>query len=125
MLSHSSQTDEIQQNVEDSLEDLRSMGLISVDGLSSFQVTQLGGAIVASSFDPEDGIFIHNELKRALQAFVMDGEMHVLYNFTPVHDLDGILIDWRAFCTEIEGLDDSGLRTMSLLGLKPSIVNKM
>jgi DNA polymerase theta len=125
MLSYSADADSIQRNVRDSLADLQSMGFITVDSFSNYQATQLGKAIVASAFDPEDGVFIHKELKLTLQAFVMDGDMHVLYNFTPVYDLGGTSVNWRVFWNEMEQLDDSSLRVMSFLGVKPTVVNKM
>jgi replicative superfamily II helicase len=125
MLSHSADAESVRENVHASLEDLQSMGFIEVDGFSNYQATRLGKAIVASAFDPEDGVFIHNEMKKALQAFVMDGEMHVLYNFTPVYDLGGTQINWRVFYNEMEQLDDSGMRALTSVGLKPTQVEMM
>ncbi|KAK4239813.1 P-loop containing nucleoside triphosphate hydrolase protein [Achaetomium macrosporum] len=125
MLAYSAEPGSIKENVEASIADLQKMEFITVDDYGSFQVTQLGKAIVASSLDPEDGIFIHNEFKNALRAFVMDGEMHVLYNFTPVHDLGGVMVNWRVFWNEMQQLDDSSLRVMNFLGLKPVIINNM
>jgi DNA polymerase theta len=125
MLAYSAEPDSIQENVEASIADLQKMEFITVDGYGSFQATLLGKAIVASSLDPEDGIFIHNELKKALQAFVMDGDMHVLYNFTPVHDLGSVMVNWKVFWNEMQQLDDSGLRVMHFLGLKPAVVDNM
>lgn len=124
MLSHSADVECIRSNVDASLEDLQSMGFISLQG-ANFEATTLGQGIVASSFDPEDGVFIYNELKNALQAFVMDGEMHVLYSFTPVHDLVAVSINWRVFWNEMESLDHSGLRTLRIIGLKPNLINSM
>lgn len=89
-----------------------------------FTATQLGRAIVASAIDPDDGVFVHNELGRALQAFVMDGEMHVLYTFTPVQEF-GVMVNWQVFRNEMEGLDESGLRVLRLLGIKPTTILKL
>lgn len=114
----------IQEHVESSLENLLEIGFIQRDNFGSYTGTQLGKAIVASSLEPEDGAFVYREMQRALQAFVMDGEMHILYTFTPVQELANS-IDWRIFRSEMEALDDSGLRTMELLGLKPFVVNRM
>jgi DNA polymerase theta len=125
MLAYSADPSSIQEIVEASLNDLQKMEFITVDDYGGFHATRLGKAIVASSLDPEDGTFIHNELQKALQAFVMDGEMHVLYNFTPVNDLGGVTINWRVFWNEMQQLDDSSLRVMSFLGLKPVTVNRM
>ena len=125
MLAYSAEPDSIQENVEASIADLQSMKFITVDDDGSFDATLLGKAIVASSLDPDDGIFIHSELKKALEAFVMDGDMHVLYNFTPVNDLGGVMVNWKAFWNEMQQLDSSGLRVMLFLGLKPTVVDNM
>lgn len=110
--------------VEASLTDLHVRGFITIGAFSNFEATQLGKAIVTSSLDPEDGVFIHKELKRALQAFVMDGELHILYTFTPVQEMS-ININWKVFANEMESLDESGLRVLGLLGLKPTEINRM
>lgn len=124
LLHYSIDADIVRENVESSLTDLQNLGFIHIDQHSNFQATQLGRAIVTSSLDPEDGVFIHNELKRALQAFVMDGELHILYTFTPVHDMN-VTINWRVFANEMEGLDESGIRVLGFLGLKPTEINRM
>ncbi|CAN8099124.1 unnamed protein product [Discula destructiva] len=114
----------VNETIEASLTDLQSRGFISIGPFSTFEATQLGKAIVTSALDPEDGVFIHNELKRALQAFVMDGELHMLYTFTPVQEMS-VNINWKVFANEMENLDDSGLRVLGFLGLKPTEINRM
>lgn len=114
----------IRDHVESSLEDLLKMGFIQCDSFDSYVATQLGNAVVASSLEPEDGAFVHREMQRALKAFVMDGEMHILYTFTPVQDLS-MSINWQVFRSAMEALDDSGLRVMTFLGLRPAVVNRM
>jgi replicative superfamily II helicase len=109
--------------VESTLKELEDTNLITREDWD-LQATPLGVAIVASSLTPEDGVFIHKELKRALEAFVMDGEMHALYAFTPVHATQGS-INWKIFRSEMEVFDDSNIRAMRLVGLKPSLINKM
>jgi DNA polymerase theta len=54
-------------NVDAGLAELQRMGFISADGFNNFQPTRLGLAVVASCVDPDDGLFIHDELKRALR----------------------------------------------------------
>ncbi|KAI0508367.1 P-loop containing nucleoside triphosphate hydrolase protein [Xylaria bambusicola] len=124
LLNCSSESSVIQKHVESSLQDLLEMGFIESDDFDFYSATQLGKAVVASSLEPEDGAFIHRELQRSLQAFVMDGEMHILYTFTPVQELSAPL-NWQIFRSEMEALDDSGLRVMRFLGLKPTVVNRM
>ncbi|KAI0482823.1 P-loop containing nucleoside triphosphate hydrolase protein [Xylariaceae sp. FL0804] len=112
------------EHLESGLRELVEMGFIQHDIDDSYAATQLGKAVVASSLEPEDGAFVHREMRRALRAFVMDGEMHVLYTFTPVQDLS-VTINWQVFRAEMEALDDSGMRVMNFLGLKPTVINKM
>ncbi|RKL03015.1 hypothetical protein BFJ68_g11630 [Fusarium oxysporum] len=124
LLSHTHSAKFVNDCITSSLEEIESMGFVTSDSLSMFTATQLGRAIVASAIDPDDGVFVHNELGRALQAFVMDGEMHVLYTFTPVQEF-GVMVNWQVFRNEMEGLDESGLRVLRLLGIKPTTILKL
>jgi len=124
LLYHSSEAEAVWRDVEASLLDLQEMGFITIYDCSTYVATRLGGAIVASALDPEDGVFIHKELERALKAFVLDGEMHVLYTFTPVNTT-AVDINWKVFCNEMDNLDESGLRVLGFLGLKPTVVINM
>ncbi|KAF5259595.1 hypothetical protein FOXYS1_9784 [Fusarium oxysporum] len=124
LLSHTHSAKFVNDCITSSLEEIESMGFVTSDSLSMFTATQLGRAIVASAIDPDDGVFVHNELSRALQAFVMDGEMHVLYTFTPVQEF-GVMVNWQVFRNEMEGLDESGLRVLRLLGIKPTTILKL
>lgn len=124
LLFQSSDTQQVHENLKASLSDLQCRGFIALDNNSNLEATQLGQAIVTSSLDPEDGVFIHKELRKALQAFVMDGEMHILYTFTPVQNMS-VTINWKVFANEMEGLDESGLRVLGFLGLKPTEINRM
>lgn len=123
LLYRSTGVKRINEIVEASLSDLQTRGFITIDEFSNFEATGLGKAIVSSSLDPEDGVFIYKELKRALRAFVMDGEMHILYTFTPVHDMS-VTINWKVFANEMESLDESGMRVLGFLGLKPTEINR-
>ncbi|KAH6691620.1 DEAD/DEAH box helicase, partial [Plectosphaerella plurivora] len=114
----------LEQCVTRGLESLVAMKYVTVDAMENYAPTQLGKAIVASALDPDDGTFIHDELARALRAFVMDGDMHLLYTFTPVQDnMAGI--NWKIFRNEMEGLDDSGHRALGFLGVKPAVINRL
>lgn len=123
-LSYTHGVEFVHASLKSGLEELRDMGLVSCDSFSSFAPTQLGKAIVAAAIDPDDGVFIHKELMKTLRAFVMDGEMHILYVFTPVQDF-GITVNWQVFRNEVERLDESGLRVISFLGIKPTAVQKL
>ena len=111
--------------VEETIEDLRTTGMINVDAMGTYEATLLGQATVVSSLTPEDGSFVHRDFQRALRAFVMDGEMHIFYMFTPVQPLTLGDIKWPIFRREMEGLDESGLRVLGFAGVNPALVNRM
>ena len=110
--------------VSKSLEELIESGLITIDNFGSYEANLLSQATVASYLTPEDGIFIHSELRRALQAFVMDGDMHIFYTFTPLYNSQ-MDINWPIFRREMESLDESGLRVLEFVGVNPGFVNRM
>lgn len=124
LISYTHDREFVEGCLKSGLEEIRDLGLIVNDSYSSFAATQLGKAIVASSVDPYDGVFIHAELTKTLKAFVMDGEMHILYVFTPVQDF-GIIVNWQVFRNEMDALDESGLRVLGFLGIKPTTVLKL
>lgn len=124
LLRHTHGIDHVDKLLEASLTDIERLGFVTKDDHSSYDATQLGKAIVASAIDPDDGVFIHKELSRALRAFVMDGEMHILYTFTPVHEM-GVTVNWQVFRNEMERLDESGMRVLSFLGIKPTTILRL
>lgn len=115
----------LHEMVETTIQELIDTHLVTVDNTGSYEATLLGQAIVVSSLTPEDGIFVHEELQRALRAFVMDGEMHIFYMFTPVQSAGLADINWPLFRREMDGLDESGLRVLKFVGINPGFVNRM
>lgn len=111
--------------MDSTLEELVNEELLRLKDDGSYEPTQLGQAIVASAFSPEDGAFVYEELTRALQAFVMDGEMHVFYMFTPLQVALSTDIDWPTFRDQVDNLDESGVRALQFVGVNPGFVNAM
>lgn len=124
LLRHTRGIEYIDECLESSFQEIEDMGFITKDSFSNYAVTRLGKAIVASGVDPDDGIFIHKELSKALRAFVMDGDLHILYTFTPVQD-SGVPVNWQVFRNEMGQLDESGLRVLSFLGIKPTTIMRL
>jgi DNA polymerase theta len=124
LLYHTMNHAELAKMVESTLEDLDQTELINKDTNDIFQATSLGQTIVASSLSPEDGLFVHRYLRKALQAFAMDEEMHVLHSLTPVQAAQGN-IDWQKFLKEVENLDESNQRALAFVGLKMTELNRM
>jgi replicative superfamily II helicase len=111
--------------VGDAIQDLCVTNLIQATAFDSFEPTTPGQAIVAASLTPEDGIFVHDEMRRALESFVMDGEMHIFYLFTPVQTASLAEISWPIFRDQMEDLDESGMRALRCVGISPSLVNNL
>ncbi|EXJ64515.1 DNA polymerase theta subunit [Cladophialophora yegresii CBS 114405] len=117
---------QVLEMVEKAIDDLRAKQLIQGGQYDDcFEPTKVGMAVVASGLGPEDGVFVHSELRRALESFVMDGEMHIFYLFTPVQTAGLAEISWLTFRNQLEGLDDSGMRAMRLVGVDPAFVNRL
>lgn len=106
------------------LKDLLENKLIEQRQSFLYEATRLEQAVVASSLAPEDGLFVYKELRKSLKTFVLDGEMHALYTFTPVQVVQGN-INWQIFRKEVDMLDESNLRVLGFVGLKPLLINKM
>lgn len=102
---------------EETISELENSSQIFVGSDGSYEATLLSRATVGSCMTPEDGIFVHNELQRALRAFVMDGDMHIFYMFTPVNIWGIGDINWRIFRGEVERLDESGMRVLEFVGI--------
>ena len=111
--------------VQRALGELLENGFIILGSEGTYGATLLGQAVVTSSLTPDDGLFVYGEFQRAMQAFVMDGEMHIFYMFTPVHPTGLGDINWRIFRKEIEDLDESGLRVLQFCGISPAFINRM
>jgi replicative superfamily II helicase len=115
-------SDELEHMTASALRELHAAQLITASG-QCYEPTSLGRGTVLSGLSPEDSLFVHAELSRARSAFVLDGDMHVFYMFTPVSTIDTSIIDWGVFRQEIAALDDSGLRALAFCGVNPGFVN--
>ncbi|EPE35493.1 P-loop containing nucleoside triphosphate hydrolase [Glarea lozoyensis ATCC 20868] len=124
LLYQTSDRNELSATIRSTLDDLIETDLVSspMDGV--YEATLIGQAVVASLLAPEDGLFVHKELKRALEAFVLDGDMHAFYTFTPVQ-VTTSKVNWKIFLKEIDHLSESNLRVLTFLGLNPLTINKM
>ncbi len=125
LLYHTIHHGQLNDMVNSALQELLESELLVVDRFGGYEATLLSQATVASYLTPEDGIFLRGEFQKALKAFVMDGEMHIFYMFTPVTISGCADIDWVVFRREIENLDDSGLRVLNFVGINPAFVNRM
>ncbi len=115
----------LSKTVESAAESLVASRLVTVEQFGTLKSTRLGQAIVAASLTPEDGLFIHDEIQRALQAFVMDGDMHIFYMFTPIQSSGLGDVNWRIFRDQIDKMHESDMRVLHYVGVMPGMVNRM
>lgn len=126
LLWHTTAHDLVNKMVDGAIEELIEQGLVQrTEFENCLEPTKLGMAVVASGLTPEEGVFVHSELTRALQSLVMDGDLHIFYLFTPVQTTGLSDISWLTFRNQLESLDESGLRALGLVGVKPAFVNRL
>ena len=118
---------EVSSMLDTALADLLGTELITQStGWHAYEPTTLGVAIVASALTPEDGIFVHDEMQRALASFVMDSELHTLYLFTPIPPAKSPLeIDWPIFRSHLDSLTEADLRAFKIIGISPSTILRL
>ncbi|KAI5804542.1 P-loop containing nucleoside triphosphate hydrolase protein [Geopyxis carbonaria] len=110
------------------LQKLSDLALIQDDGDGYWSATKMGNATVAAGFAPEDGVFLHQELSRALQNFNLETDMHIIYQFTPIHGTSanhGLKIDWKFLRDQVEVLDEASFKAATFIGVNPGFLNKM
>jgi DNA polymerase theta len=95
-----------------------------------YKPTQLGYAVVASAMAPEEGLIIFNELQKALQCFVLENELHIIYQITPINICDYWInsscnIDWNLYYSLYQTFKPDVKRVSDLVGVRQSFILKM
>jgi len=121
--THSTPTSELLMST---LSSLQSQGHITPVISGYYEPTKMGRATVTAGFTPADGLFLHQELSRALQAFNLETDLHICYTFTPLHSLSLSLdIDWKHLRDLLESLDEPSLCAALFCGVNPAFINKL
>ncbi|XP_067896935.1 DNA polymerase theta isoform X2 [Heterodontus francisci] len=123
--AHESEAASIQGNaIEDSIEYLMENELIQIleedqegDKIQLYRPTQLGAATLASSLSPPDALRIFADLQKAMKGFVLENDLHILYQITPVYE-EWVTIDWYQFFCLWENLSASMKRVAELVGIE-------
>ncbi|WAR06887.1 DPOLQ-like protein [Mya arenaria] len=69
------------------------------------------------------GLAVFSELQKARQCFVLENELHIIYQVTPIYaQIDGI--DWLQYFSMWEGLSPGMRRVAELVGVKESFLVK-
>ncbi|ODN05968.1 DNA polymerase theta [Orchesella cincta] len=90
-----------------------------------YMPTQLGSACLAASLSPDDGIIVYRELLKARECFVLENELHVIYQVTPIYVSDSLRnISWQDYLKIWENLDLSEKKVGGLIGIKECFIIK-
>ncbi|XP_048459045.1 DNA polymerase theta [Rhincodon typus] len=110
--------------IEDSIQYLMENELIQIleedqegEKTQLYRPTQLGAATLASSLSPPDALRIFADLQKAMKGFVLENDLHILYQITPVYE-EWITIDWYQFFCLWEKLSASMKRVAELVGIE-------
>ncbi|XP_038657843.1 DNA polymerase theta isoform X3 [Scyliorhinus canicula] len=110
--------------IEDSIQYLMENELIQIlevdqegNKIHLYRPTQLGAATLASSLSPPDALRIFADLQKAMKGFVLENDLHILYQITPVYE-EWVTIDWYQFFCLWENLSASMKRVAELVGIE-------
>ncbi|XP_062868243.1 DNA polymerase theta, partial [Trichomycterus rosablanca] len=79
--------------------------------------THLGSATLSSSLSPPEALGIFADLQRAMKGFVLENDLHMLYQITPVY-VDWTTIDWYQFFCLWEQLPSAMKRVAEMVGIQ-------
>ncbi|GAB6025098.1 hypothetical protein CHUAL_010530 [Chamberlinius hualienensis] len=84
-----------------------------------FISTALGRAVLASSLSPDEGLIVYEELERARRCFVLENDLHVVYQVTPLNMTDQWPnIDWLYYTRLWERLPNDMKRVAECVGVE-------
>ncbi|XP_076358965.1 DNA polymerase theta-like [Tachypleus tridentatus] len=86
---------------------------------TSYIPSQLGKAVLSSALSPDEGLNVLKELEKARRCFVLENELHLIYQVTPPYlaeQMDNI--DWFHFLSMWENLSEDMHRVGELVGVE-------
>ncbi|XP_023930117.1 DNA polymerase theta [Lingula anatina] len=86
--------------------------------VEKFYPTQLGSAVLASALSPDEGLAVFAELQKARRCFVLENELHIIYQVTPIYMSDCANIDWYQYLCLWEKLSADKKRVAELVGVQ-------
>ncbi|GFV45792.1 DNA polymerase theta [Trichonephila clavipes] len=89
----------------------------------NYKPSRLGLAILASGFSPDDALRILKELQLARRCFVLENDLHILYEVTPPYLSDQMGdLKWMHFLSLWEQLPDEYKRVGELVGVQENFI---
>ncbi|XP_030850352.1 DNA polymerase theta [Strongylocentrotus purpuratus] len=83
--------------------------------------TQLGKATLSSALSPGEALQVFAELQKARKNFVLENELHILYQVTPIYN-QGFQPDWYQFVCTWEKMSSDQRRVAELVGVEESFL---
>ncbi|XP_033111697.1 DNA polymerase theta-like [Anneissia japonica] len=84
--------------------------------VEKFVPTQLGSATLSSAMSPDEALAVFAELQRARKNFVLENELHIIYQVTPIYQ--SVNPDWYQFISQWENFSMDKLRVAELVGVE-------
>ncbi|XP_078659196.1 DNA polymerase theta-like [Branchiostoma floridae x Branchiostoma belcheri] len=82
-----------------------------------YQPTQLGSATLSSALSPDEALVVFADLQRAMKSFVLENELHILFQITPIYT-DWPNLDWYQYLCLYEKLPTHMRRVAELVGVE-------
>ncbi len=83
-----------------------------------YVATQLGLACLSSSLSPDEGLHVFCELQRARREFVLENDLHIIYQIVPIYALVSLpRINWMSFLDMWDKLSDDMRLVGKLVGV--------
>ena len=99
------------------------VGNFAWDGTAYFRRTQLGTACLASALSPDEALVVLGELQTARKSFVLENELHLVYQVTPVFlQKQWPCPNWYNFLSLWSKLSPDLHRVADLVGIKESFL---
>lgn len=93
------------------------------DGVLRYSATPLGQACLSASIHPDEGLRLFQELQRARQCFVLENELHLVYQVTPFNVADQWNnLDWMHVLSLWEQLPPDMKRVGELVGVEDRFI---
>jgi DNA polymerase theta len=84
-----------------------------------YVATQLGLACLSSSLSPDEGLTVFTELQKARKCFVLENELHIIYQVVPIYAAVGWPnLDWMNYLSLWESLSSDVKRVGELVGVE-------
>ncbi|TPX50567.1 DNA-directed DNA polymerase [Synchytrium endobioticum] len=115
--------DRVDAYIEEAMAFLLERELVCKEG-DCCKATKLGMATVASSLSPEEANVVYQELRAAMNSFVLAEELHIVYQVTPTYFAWNEL-DWSNVLMIYQRLSDAQIRVAEAIGIDQGLIMRV